>query len=73
MAYSPPRLPPLDFSPCSDKLASGSTGLCRMGTDNTPADNVPLITINYLIVLSTALLKTTALIADKQALDTYKL
>lgn len=41
--------------------------------DSMPVDNVPLITINYLIVLSTALLKTTALIAHKQALDTYKL
>lgn len=44
-----------------------------MNTDNMPMDNVPLITINYLIVLSMALLKTTTLIAHKQALDTYKL
>lgn len=41
--------------------------------DNMLMDNVPLITINYLIVLSMAVLKTTTLIAHEQALDTRKL
>jgi len=61
------------FAWASWRRAANSAGLRRIGTDSIPVDNMPLITINYLIVLSTALLKTTTLIAHKQALDVYRL